>query len=408
MRRRDFVRTGTIIATAGAAGLAGCSSQTDENSRREDDQPFEYFFDDQAGTLGSVGSNQIPDNVLEEQVLQNTRTEDEWREMQLNDHHIARLTINDEFAPFVDVSEGSVQAVAETTRELYNERSQNLSGEDAEIFSSSVLDAVYEETDMNNGAAASFLVPTLSEWILEEHISGDIPEYRWSNIRAKIGDAGNSFSHPLGLLQYEENGESQVKYAEIENRPTAMIVEPENSVYRSDLNQESFVAAQNQELDPSQYVSSFDYTKKRDLESQGSINPQDSEIELFRHLVSYVDDASMNGYDLSALEEDGRIEESGVEANSANTSNWVKGITSDSFGESLEKYVVSPGENYTRADFETTARAVYIALENQGFAGPIALDGNLSDPRVLHPTEQQVQTIRENRLYDKVASTILT
>ena len=408
MRRRDFVRTGTIIATAGAAGLAGCSSQTDENSRREDDQPFEYFFDDQAGTLGSVGSNQIPDNVLEEQVLQNTRTEDKWREMQLNDHHIARLTINDEFAPFVDVSEGSVQAVAETTRELYNERSQNLSGEDAEIFSSSVLDAVYEETDMNNGAAASFLVPTLSEWILEEHISGDIPEYRWSNIRAKIGDAGNSFSHPLGLLQYEENGESQVKYAEIENRPTAMIVEPENSVYRSDLNQESFVAAQNQELDPSQYVSSFDYTKKRDLESQGSINPQDSEIELFRHLVSYVDDASMNGYDLSALEEDGRIEESGVEANSANTSNWVKGITSDSFGESLEKYVVSPGENYTRADFETTARAVYIALENQGFAGPIALDGNLSDPRVLHPTEQQVQTIRENRLYDKVASTILT
>jgi len=408
MRRRDFVRTGTIIATAGAAGLAGCSSQTDENSRREDDQPFEYFFDDQAGTLGSVGSNQIPDNVLEEQVLQNTRTEDKWREMQLNDHHIARLTINDEFAPFVDVSEGSVQAVAETTRELYNERSQNLSGEDAEIFSSSVLDAVYEETDMNNGAAASFLVPTLSEWILEEYISGDIPEYRWSNIRAKIGDAGNSFSHPLGLLQYEENGESQVKYAEIENRPTAMIVEPENSVYRSDLNQESFVAAQNQELDPSQYVSSFDYTKKRDLESQGSINPQDSEIELFRHLVSYVDDASMNGYDLSALEEDGRIEESGVEANSANTSNWVKGITSDSFGESLEKYVVSPGENYTRADFETTARAVYIALENQGFAGPIALDGNLSDPRVLHPTEQQVQTIRENRLYDKVASTILT
>jgi hypothetical protein len=328
--------------------------------------------------------------------------------MQLNDHHIARLTINDEFAPFVDVSEGSVQAVAETTRELYNERSQNLSGEDAEIFSSSVLDAVYEETDMNNGAAASFLVPTLSEWILEEHISGDIPEYRWSNIRAKIGDAGNSFSHPLGLLQYEENGESQVKYAEIENRPTAMIVEPENSVYRSDLNQESFVTAQNQEVDPSQYVSSFDYTKKRDLESQGSINPQDSEIELFRHLVSYVDDASMNGYDLSALEEDGRIEESGVEANSANTSNWVKGITSDSFGESLEKYVVSPGENYTRADFETTARAVYIALENQGFAGPIALDGNLSDPRVLHPTEQQVQTIRENRLYDKVASTILT
>lgn len=408
MRRRYFIRTSTIISTIGAASLAGCTSQKDENDNRpEGDQAFEYFFDDQTGTLGSAGTEEIPEGASEEQIITNTRTEEEWQEMQLNDHNIAELAFNDQIAPFVDLNEGSVQAITDRTRQLYNQRTADIEGDDAEIYTSSVLDAVIQETDAGGGTTFGYLVPTLSEWILEEHMDTEIANYRWHDIFGKIGDAGEGYSHPLGILHYGDEGETQVRYAEIEPRGTAMIVRPEESIYHAGLDQESFNGAGNRELNPSEYVTSFDFTKMREMEERGLVETEEAEVSLFHGHLSYVDDAGMNGYDFENLEESGEIESAGVEANSTETAVWIKGVTSDSYGESLESYMTSPDESYTRRDFEVSARAIFSALEQQDFAGPIALDGTLRNPQVLHPTEQQVQNIRENQLYDNVASTIL-
>lgn len=410
MRRREFVRTGAIIATAGATGLAGCSRPEEETGPEESDQAFEYFFEDKTGTLGSAATDDIPEDASEEQIITNTRTEDEWREMQLNDYNFAELAFDDQIAPFVDLNEGSVQAIADRTREIYNQKTADISGDDAEIYTSSVLRAVDEVTDAGDGPTYSYLVPTLSEWILDEHMDAEIPNYRWHHTRSKIGKIGEGFSHPLGILHYGEEGETQVRYAEVEPRLTAMIVRPENSIYHASLDQDSFTGAGDQPLDPSDYVTPFDYTKMREMGQRGLLDadPENTEVLIFHGFLSYIDDAGMTGWDFEQLKKEGRIENAGVEANNTKGHEWIKGVTSDSYGESTEQYLVSPDEDYTRRDFEVSARAIFSALEQQDFAGPVGLDGELGNPRVIHATEQKVQALRENRNYDEIASNILS
>jgi hypothetical protein len=218
-----------------------------------------------------------------------------------------------------------------------------------------------------------------------------------------IGDAGrNKLSHPIGLLQYEKDGETQVRYAEIENRMTRNVVEPEESVYSAEIGKEDFIAGGYVDTEPSDWVSVFDYEKRRELEKQGKIEAQPADTSVFWALTHAVDDAALNGYNF-----DGFDEETGVDAQ--HTNEGINAVVSDRFGESLEEYVKNPEEgDYTREDFETAARTVFTALETENFGGEFALDGDLANPEVYKAEKETLEEIRADMAYDEIGSSVVS
>jgi hypothetical protein len=377
---------------------------TGETQDSEQPKAYRFYFDDRADTLGGAADQQIPEDAIDQQIVTNDRSEDEWQEMQLNDVNYPELMFDDKI-PRLYVTQGSVEEIEQKTIQMYQNRqdSQEFKDQhDAEIFTESVLDAVLEVTNASTGPKQSELVENTADYIATNNEQVDLQNYKLSSSLSMIGDAGTGFSHPIGLLQYEEDGESQVRYAEIENRMTRNVVEPENSVYDSELGTEDFIAGGYVDTEPSDWVSVFDYEKRRELEEQGKVEAQPADTSVFWALTHAVDDAALNGYDMSEIEQ-----ETGVDA--AYSDGWINAVVSDSFGESLEEYVKNPEEgDYTREDFETAARTVFTALETENFGGEFALDGDLANPEVYKAEKETLEEIRADMAYDEVGLSVVS
>lgn len=402
MRRRKFLRNGIVVGSTCVAGCMGDSGgTTGESQGSEQPQAYRFYFDDQADTLGGAADQEIPEDAINQQVSTNTTTEDEWQEMQLNDVEFTKIALNTR--GMYNISEGSVEGIEQQTIQLYQERkdsSEFQDQHDAEIFTESVLDAVLEVTDASTGPAQSSVVKTVADHIAHTNEQVDLQNYKLSEGRSMIGDAGgNRLSHPIGLLQYEEDGETQVRYAEIENRFNNSHSIPEKSVYATPIGAET----QWSDSDPSDWVSVFDYQKFRRLYENGDIDKDRSlGRQLTISLMNVVDDVSSVGYDLTESEtETGRDNELADEP--------IDAVVSDSFGTSVEDYVKNPEEGeYIRKEFETTARTIFTALETENFGGEFALDGDLSNPVVYKTEKDALEKIRADMAYDEVGSRVVS
>lgn len=389
-----------MVGTGCVAGCMGNSGGTTEESKdSEKPKAYRFYFDDEADTLGDAADTEVPENATEQQVVTNTRTEDEWQEMQLNDVNYTELMF-DQKLPRLDIKKGSVEELEQKTIQLYQQRqdSNEFQGQhNAEIFTESVLDAVLEVTDANTGPKQSRLVKTVADHIAHNNEQVDLQNYKLSEGRSMIGDAGTGFSHQFGLLQYEEDGETQVRYAEIENRFNDPHSKPEESVYATPIGAETNWS----DTEPSDWVSVFDYEKRRELEEQGKVEAQPADTSVFWALTHAVDDAALNGYDTSEIEQ-----ETGVDAEYSDDN--INAVISDSFGESLEEYVKNPEEgDYTREDFETAARTVFTALETENFGGHFAPDGDLANPEVYKAEKETLEEIRADMAYDEVGLSVV-
>jgi len=395
-RRRVVGLVGTGISLA----VAGCSARTQtDQSPEESTQPkaYRYFFRDEADAL-QTAATEIPDDAEDYQILTNTRSEEEWKSYRTNDVNQTRL-FNGEAAWTVDLNT-EVETIKESAIQRYKNRTNDIQGEDAEIFTETVLDTVIEDTNLTSGPNQSQVVQNTAEYILEES-NIEINNYNLSDLRSLIGDVDrNYWSHPMGLLQWEdENGETQVRYAETENRMTEKVVQPEESVYAADVDEEDFVAGGYVDTEPEQWYTALDYEKARQVEDQLADGNEPVGKKIGSALLSAVDDAGLSGWDFSQYEDNG-VEMPMPEQASEITDT----VVSDSFGTSLQEYVRNPDEDYTRRDFESTKRKFFKACEDNDFTGHYALDGTLDDPEIIKTTEEKVEQIRADKAYGNVAS----
>jgi len=323
--------------------------------------------------------------------------------MQLNDHHSARRVLDIQTPPYIkgidyESETPTVEDIEQKTIELYQQRqdsSEFQDQHDAEIFTESVLDVVLEVTDASTGPAQANIVKTVADHIAHTNEQVDLQNYKLSEGLSRIGDAGGKrFSHQLGLLQYEENGETHVRYAEIENRFNDPHAEPEESVYATPIGAETEWS----DTEPSDWVSVFDYGKWRELEEKNVISDQSSTV--FWALTHAVDDAALDGTDW----DDGDV----VGKDAGYSEEGIDTVVSDSFGQSLESYVKNPGEEYNREDFETAARTVFTALETENFGGEFALDGDLANPEIYKAEKETLEEIRADMAYDEVGSRVVS
>ncbi|MFB6232674.1 MAG: hypothetical protein ABEH61_00290 [Haloarculaceae archaeon] len=368
---------------------------------QDSDKPkaYRFFFKDEADSLGNAADTEIPEDASKKQVVVNDRTEEEWQEMQLNDHHYTQLIFDQQLPPYLEVTEGSVQEIEQKTVELYQKRQDSQEFQDqhnAEIFTESVLDAVLEVTNADTGPAQSEIVRTVADHIAHTNDQIEVQNYKLSSTQSIIGDAGGDrFTHPMGLLQYQENGETHVRYAETENRYTDPHAEPENSVYGSDPDKKSFQTWQMGEVDPIDWATVFDYDKIREMEERGKLNEQSSlGRQLSLTLIQAVDDAGMNGYDMTEI-----TQETGVET--VHADQLIDSVISDSLGKSLQNYVRNPGEEYTRDDFEDFAKQFYLAAEAEDFGGHFIMKGDLANPEIYKKESETLEEIRADMNYSQ-------
>ena len=429
MRRRRLLKQFGVVAAA--VGVAGCSGDgytrpsegTEERSVSE--RSFQYFFEDDPG-FNQIGGD-VPDDAEEWQVvnsaLERRENMDSWREMQLNDHNYAELGIREDIEPHAGQGhEGSIDQIAERTRRLFETRIQeNPEKDQAEVYTESLIEAVRQVTRQATSVAADNLNNNLAEWILENHMEIDIPGYKLSTLRSStelnidqcernfslcgypqeknsdVTVANPGFVHPAGFLQYEENGEMNTRYVELESRSWPHINVPSESLWRSSLEQET-VERNGEDYFPEHFVMAFDYEKARELESRGIIEPEINN-ELLWAMTELVDDAGGTGYDYSSLDV-----ESGSEWHMPDRG--LNGVVSDSFGESIEDYVTDPTKE-KREYLKGTSRAIFSALDKHGFGEPIALDGTIQEPEIHHTRQETRDSIIEDAAYDEVRERVL-
>jgi hypothetical protein len=179
--------------------LAGCSASSDEGQQETEtktQQSYRYYFQDSADTLGGAGEADIPDEAGQHQIVTNTRTEDEWRQMQVNDHNYARRILDERTIPEVrgideipeEQVDDAIQEIEKSVLDTYESRTSDIEGDSAEIFTESMLAG-------NKELAFDSAVPTidlgvkhLAEYIVENNDEVQIDNYM--EVETTVGLAG--------------------------------------------------------------------------------------------------------------------------------------------------------------------------------------------------------------------------
>jgi hypothetical protein len=417
--RRQLLRTVGIGATV---ALAGCSTGRDgsqQQTETETQQSYRYYFQDTADTLGGAGRVEVPEDATDTQVVVNTRTAQEWRTMQVNDHNYARRILDKTTIPEVkgideippEQIDDEIREIEQSVLDVYESRTSGIEDDSAEIFTESMLAGIQGLAFDSGGPTNHFGVKHLAEYIVENNEQIEIHNYKLSPVWSRIGDAGRGFSHPVGLVQWDEDGDSKTRYAEVENRKTKTVVKPEESVYTADLDAEDFGTPYlTDNPDPGDWTTAFEYSKLRELQQRGELQYDNDRVDelLVDALIGNIDGARtfkhMHGDEEQFDVKTGVEAQYGGEDDSLDE--YVDAIVSDSFGESFESYLKSPESEYTRDDFETATRAIFSAYESQEFTGGIGIDGTIAQPEIFKLTKEQVEQIRESGDYTDVSSVI--
>jgi len=253
------------LGTAGATALAGCSFEKDNNEWREDtptptpepEAPqgtFQYFFNDQTGTLGQVGDQNIPEDAPDWQVVDNELEENDWQEMESNDLEGAKKIIERkewDTQVGMDGQKNRTQQYFKNPEEAFQatDFNQEYEGDiwnahDAVIYTASLMKASFESLTVGTSGGRDTIINSIAEPVLND-LDIEIPGYSLSthvgteptdaapndeedighwdierNVAPADKDAqfmkeSTGLSHLLGLLQYrDEEGGQQVRYVE--------------------------------------------------------------------------------------------------------------------------------------------------------------------------------------------------
>lgn len=459
MSRRRFLQG---AAAAGTAAIAGCNTgdsaeetppgndsdqtqdgtppgtETDEQDQTDDDQQTEedpetavrYFFEDETGALGHLADDETPENY--DHVITNTATEAEYQEKQRNDREYPEGMEEGQLNMTVD----EMIARAE---QIYNNPAQEFEGpieeygidfteEDNEITFTRALVKASREAGVDSSGLADIVVANIAEDAVQQ-IQPGFNDFKLSTVFATeavppgYGAEGGAertnefnqtylnsgFLHLPGMLQYEKDGETEVKYVEQTdplnvNIFRRVIRDPEFSVYRSSLEQDTVAVSRDSEpgdtgsMFPEHYVTAFDYDKGRKLESEEVLGFRENESgtlvglgdrigETMRQLV---DDMGVTGYNNN---EDLNLDNARPD--------WGGTLVSNEFGESLEEYITNPTTE-KRQYMEDIGRGLFQIRNQEGFGASIALTGTLEDPEILPTDQDTVNQVRQDQAYDQV------
>jgi hypothetical protein len=466
MRRRTFLRSGFIAGVF--VSLAGCNTNSDDSGNNNpgsstqdsietsggaheprddtDEQQTEadpenavrYFFEDETGALGHLADEETPENY--DHTITNSTTEDEYQEMQRNDRSYAEDAASSQTAPNGQGLNMSVDEMIRRAEEIYNNPQEhidtlgyedlNLAEEDDEIVFTRALIKASQEAGVSSSGLADIVVANMAEDAVEQiqpgftdfklstlpatepinpnrqgH-SGGVRENEWGQ---ELGNSG--FRHMAALLQYEKNGETELKYAEQTNAVNVntfrrVIRDPEFSLYRSNLEQDTVDNARDSEpgdegtMFPEHYVTALDYTKARELESSEENilglgeNNAGGHVSIGDYigdtLLELVDDKGITGYDNN---QDRNLDQARTAMDGT--------LVSDEFGESLENFVTDPSAE-ERQYMENIARGMYQIQEQEGWGTSLALTGTIEDPEILPTDQATVNAVREDQAYSQV------
>ncbi len=430
-------------------GLAGCSGITGEtneeanpyNQNTETPEPehfdtsFQYHFTDAEG-FNQVGG-EIPEDADEHQVvesfIQTSDKVDNWTQMLTNDHNKTRLLLINDIEPGAgDEYDGSVEEIVQKTGELFQnwpetaeefeeDYSSDIAGisvnqieeieDKAEQFTMALRGASAIVTGHNNSAAADYLNNNLAEYTLQQLDGVEIPGYKLSTLWTAIDtvyeepERPAEFDHPIGFLQYQdEEGNQKAKHFELENsvwRNTyGHSANLENSVYSAPLDEkftDAAASAPTPEYESNNFLSPLDYERGRELERRGELS-ENFDRRMLNALNNMVDDAPQY-YDYD--------EETNSGADRLTPNQDFVPVISDSFGESVQDYAEDPTTQKYR-QLEGTSRAIFSAMDKQGWNEPIAIDGTIEKPEVYHATEETIEDIHEDRAYDQVRQRVMS
>lgn len=447
MKRRQALKLLSLGGVGGITSLAGCSiplgGSGDDEDHWETDTPtpepeaaqgtFQYFFNDQTGTLGNIGGD-VPEDAPDWQVVNNTLEEDDWKQMETNDLTGEGAVNSRSITELWDtrVNEGTIEEVRNATRDNFDnprqrfeDTSYNLNGDrniwnqhDALIYTASLAKAIDDHTDIASSAYMDWTVPSMAEPFLEQ-MDIEIPGYSLSTLMTtEAGDpdhdrpveeqavprdvaredeegqrmkVGSGLAHPTGLLQYEdEEGNQEIKLAEVIGgvwRGPTWIREPEESLYGRPL-EEGPLDLANQEMHPAHYVSAFHYDKAREIQEMGGFKYHGKlDSAVMGGLLHMVDDVQNDK--LLPGDEDGRSKAYG------RTPGWDI-VVEDSFGRSVQDYLNNPSREKTK-NAEYAGRAFMQVMKKQGWDEPLRVSGTLNDPTYEHLARDEFEDIIDQR-----------
>lgn len=401
------------------------------------------MFEDETGALGHLGDEEIPENY--DHTITNTTTEEEYQEIQRNDRVFAENAASDGGAPQGEGLDMKVDEMISRAEEIYENPEGsidtrgyddlNFAEEDDEIVFTSALVKASQEAGVTSSGLANIVVANIAEDAVKK-IQPGFTEFKLSTLPAtepilqgsqghvggvrenefgsKYGNSG--FRHMAALLQYEKNGETELKYAEQTDPVNVnifrrVIRDPEFSLYRSSLDQDTVDSSRDSEpgdsgnIFPEHYVTALDYSKARELEradenilgfsENGNGTYMSVGDQIDETLIQMVDDMGITGYNNN---EDWDL-------NNARP-DYGGTVVSDEFGHSLDEYVENPTRE-KRQYLEKIGRGLFQIRNQRGFDTSIALDGTLEEPKILHTDQNTVNAIRQNQDYDRVKERVM-
>lgn len=428
------------MGAALTAGLAGCSGIFEEDP--EDDfetstppegsqETFEYFFNDQTGTIGQVGDQDIPEDAPDWQVVDNSLEESDWQEMQSNDVDEVRNRMEENVAPNGSGYDTTVDEIASRTQEILNNPEEEFSDnpealypveniteeDDAVLYARALTAATWELAGLGSSGAAGAIIPAMAEPVLDR-IDMEIQNFSFSRLYSSepldqgfqdsvvavgglprdvsTGDSAekmkvnSGLKHPIGFLQYtDQDGNQQIKYGEVTGNQQSLFPEiirdPAESNYAMPLGSEPEVY-QNQLNYPEHFVTALEYNKAREIQNMGGLSgPIDLDQKTFSFLYQLVDDGLNDRRGDSWEDVEFHGETPGVDV-----------IVEDSFGESLEDFKQYPTQQKSNY-LENTARGMKLAIEENGYDEPFRIGGDIENPTFEHLARDEFEQIVDER-----------
>lgn len=180
-----------------------------------------------------------------------------------------------------------------------------------------------------------------------------------------------------------------------------MIREPEESAYRTDLEQGEFNIYGDTESDmgirfPEHYVTAFDYRKARELESQGLLGFEENTIGNMAGLGDMI----ANGL-ISFVDDESQYWNESPDRNWEDNTSRIDGmVVSDSFGKSVEDVIVNPTKEKFQL-MENVGRGIFVSQQAETWHQSIALMGSIQDPEILLTDHETVNQVRNEQQFSE-------
>ncbi|RXK51713.1 hypothetical protein [Halorientalis pallida] len=188
--------SGDGTTTDGSDADQGEGQQTEADA----EDAVRYFFDDQTGALGHLGDDNIPENY--DNTITNSKTEEEYQEMQTNDRAYAEDAASSSTAPNGTGLDMTVDQMIDRAEEIYNNPTQHIEvseshedldllAEDDEIVFTRALIQATQEAGVDSSGLADDVVANIAEDAVQQ-IQPGFTNYKLSTLSATEPISPNS------------------------------------------------------------------------------------------------------------------------------------------------------------------------------------------------------------------------